>query len=98
MPRLIPRRDFLKAAPAAGVLAYAVQAPDLKSRPPANITLSGTVYPPDAGYAIQPKPFWKVTMRDRFWEPKIRTNAEVTIPFEVSKFADADREFSPNIL
>jgi uncharacterized protein len=97
MERRIPRRDFLKSVPAAGMLAYAVQAPAVK--PPAlDITLSGTTYPANAGYSIQPKPFWTVTMRDAFWQPKIRANAEVTIPFEVSKFADADREFSPNIL
>ncbi|MBO0858330.1 MAG: hypothetical protein J2P21_07685 [Chloracidobacterium sp.] len=37
-------------------------------------------------------------VKDRFWGPKIRTNAEVTIPFEVQKFTQADREIGVNVL
>jgi len=32
-------------------------------------------------YAIQPVPFTRVKLTDRFWDPKIRVNATVTIPY-----------------
>src|SRR5262249_38788422 len=100
MDNRFPRRDFLKRVPAAaGAVAYGFQRPPSAGKQPApDITLSGTTYPPSADYPIRPKLFWGVTITDTFWQPKIRTNAKVTIPFELSKFADADREFSPNIL
>lgn len=32
-------------------------------------------------YPIQPVPFTKVQLSDAFWEPKVKVNAEVTIPY-----------------
>src|SRR5258705_3334498 len=98
----IPRRDFLKIAPAAaGMLAYAAQSPAEahpvpKSKP--SVRLSGTAYTPNADYPIQPVRFSDVTATDHFWAPKIRTNAEVTIPFEVQKSTETARPLSGNVL
>ena len=36
-------------------------------------------------YAIQPVPFTRVKLTDRFWDPKIRVNATVTIPYILDK-------------
>ena len=80
MDRKVPRRDFLKTAQAAaGMLAYATQ-----GRAAAN-----AAYTPVADYPIQPKRYSEVEIRDAFWKPKITTNAEVTIPFEVQKLTES---------
>jgi hypothetical protein len=89
------RRDFLKAAPvAAAALAMAAKPDEAtaaqatqKPAKPADVSLSGAYHPiPD--YPIQAKWYSDVTMSDDFWAPKIKTNAEVTIPFEVQKLGD----------
>jgi hypothetical protein len=36
-------------------------------------------------YPIRPKRGAGVRIKDRFWGPKIRTNAEVTIPFDMRR-------------
>src|SRR5882757_187575 len=36
-------------------------------------------------YAIQPVAFTRVKLTDNFWEPKIRVNAKVTIPYILDK-------------
>jgi len=85
----IPRRRFLKTAPAAGALAWAATAeggPGKERdrgaersvlRPPA-------ILPAPAGaYPIRPKGYAEVTLHDGFWAPRVERNAEVTIPFEV---------------
>jgi hypothetical protein len=71
-----------------------------KEPPPApgKVELSGTVYPPGSDYPIQPKRFSEVTVKDNFWKPKIKTNAEVTIPFVIQKFAEMERSLSQNVL
>ena len=98
----MPRRDFLKAAPAAaGALAAAARKPvpaKAPARAQADIKLSGTAYTPNPDYPRQPKRLSEVTLKDDFWKPKIRTNAEVTIPFEIQKFAGTGRPISNNVL
>jgi len=97
----IPRRDFLKIAPAAaGMLAYAAQSPaeaHPAARSQSSVRLSGTAYTPK-DYPIQPVRFSHVEATDHFWAPKIRTNAEVTIPFEVQKSTETGRPLSNNVL
>jgi hypothetical protein len=41
-----------------------------------------------------------VKIKDAFWKPKITTNAEVTIPFEVQKLTDsgARKRFGGGVL
>jgi DUF1680 family protein len=105
----IARRDFLKAAPAAAVAVASVAAADggiradadlqARSAPkPADPRISGAAYTPVPDYPIQPKRHSEVTITDTFWKPKITTNAEVTIPFEVQKLAVTERGFGGNVL
>src|SRR5689334_22063913 len=99
------RRDFLKAAPAvAGVLAYAPQSSaagkaESKSKG-SEVAISGAKYTPVPDYPIQPKRYSEVKLKDTFWEPKIATNAEVTIPFEVQKMTESRsrRSFGGGVL
>ena len=44
------------------------------------VTISSASYPRAGDYPIQAKPFSQVTIADRFWKPRITTNATVTIP------------------
>jgi uncharacterized protein len=85
----LDRRDFLRIAPAAAALVYSVQkpAPAPARKPKPDPRISAEPYTPVADYPIQAKRFSEVTMKDNFWAPRIRTNAEVTIPFEVQKLA-----------
>ena len=101
MDNKIPRRDFLKAAPAAAGILAAAQVPvpgnaPAQHRSPAR--LSDVDYTPGADYPIQAKHFSEVTLKDTFWKPKISTNAEITIPFEFQKFAETRRPVSNNVL
>ena len=92
MKRRIPRRDFLKAAPAAaGMLAYVAQAP---APAPVGAVRRATA----TGYAIRPIAYSDVAVTDAFWKPKIDTNATVTIPFEFQKAGDGGRGVSTNVL
>lgn len=96
----LPRRDFLKIVPAAaGLLSQSVrhQSATAPAKRP-DLTLSGARYTPRADYPIQPVRFSGVTMRDAFWKPKIDTNASVTIPFELRKFAETGRPINHNVL
>jgi DUF1680 family protein len=98
----IPRRDFLKAAPtAAGILAAAAQRPgptSASSKMQTEVKLSGTAYTPNSDYPRRPKRFSEVKIKDNFWKPKIRTNAEITIPFEIQKSTESGRPFNNNVL
>ena len=105
----LARRDFLKAAPAAaGVLAYAVRggetvagAADQTPKPapkPADVRIGTTTYLPNQDYPIRPKRHTEVTLTDDFWRPKVATNAEVTIPFEVQKLGEGGRGFGGGVL
>ena len=87
----IPRRQFLKSAPAAGALAYAGAGhlAALTSVEPAGdfpgLQLWRSAHAPREDYPIRPKRHTEVSLRDDFWRPKVLKNAEVTIPFEVRK-------------
>ena len=101
MKKRLARRDFLKALPtAAGAMAYAgIGTPErLVSLKPADVKIGSTPYTPVQDYPIRPSQSAAVRITDNFWKPKIVTNASVTIPFEVKKLADADRDLSVNIL
>jgi len=105
----IARRDFLKATPAAvSVAAYVAAARASASvdvdgqakaaSQPADTAIAATPYTPVLDYPIQPKRYSDVRLTDKFWKPKITTNAEVTIPFEAQKLAAMPRGFSGNVL
>ena len=38
-----------------------------------------------SGYAVQPVDFTRVHLTDDFWQPRLQTNARVTIPFILEK-------------
>src|SRR5262245_51923950 len=100
MSQNIDRRGFLKAAPAAGAAAYSClfARVDGHTSKPAGVRIGMASYTPVGDYPIRPKRGDGVRIKDRFWGPKIRTNAEVKIPFEAQKFEQADREFGVNVL
>ena len=89
------RRDFLKAAPAA--VGLAVSRPLVAGRLPQNARVSGAAFRP-ADYPIRAQPYSAVTLTDRFWQPKVATNARVTIPFEVEKLSQLEDGFRGNVL
>jgi uncharacterized protein len=96
----IDRRCFLKKAPAASAAAYSCLFArlDEQASKPASVKIGTESYPQGGDYPIRPKRGADVRIKDSFWGPKIRTNAEVTIPFEVQKFEQAEREFGVNVL
>lgn len=103
MGRPIARRDFLKtASAAAGAFAYAAGHPlneaDAQTLAPADTRLSGTPYTPIPDYPIRPVRHSAVRLTDRFWQPKVGTNATVTIPFEVQKLTENGRTLGGNVL
>jgi DUF1680 family protein len=103
----VRRRDFLKSVSAAiGTLAYgsssslpahAYEKVQTPAMPTAMPVISSTAYSPSA-YPIQAKPFHEVVLTDTFWQPKMKRNAEVTIPFEIQKFQERQRPISNNVL
>jgi hypothetical protein len=103
MANPIDRRDFLKtASAAAGALAYRADASQsdraVQAARPAGTKISSVAYTPVTDYPIRPKPHAEVVVRDAFWQPKIATNATVTIPFEVQKLTENGRPLSGNVL
>jgi DUF1680 family protein len=82
-------------------MAYAASAQTASTPKPKPKTpvISATSYAP-ADYPILPKRFSEVKLKDSFWSPKVKTNAEVTIPFEVRKLTESAsaREFGGNVL
>ncbi|MBI4473882.1 MAG: glycoside hydrolase family 127 protein, partial [Acidobacteria bacterium] len=91
MKRDMARRDFLKTLPAAyaiGMTNFGAQA----------VKIGTAAYTSGADYAIRPKRGAEVRINDRFWKPKLATNARVTIPLQMQKFAQAERNFSVNVL
>jgi hypothetical protein len=62
------------------------------------VRIGTAVYTPVGDYPLRLKRGDGVRVKDRFWEPKLRTNAEVTIPFEAQKLAQSERRFSVNVL
>ena len=83
------RRDFLKAVPAAAGMTATALTAQAQSRPTSKSSPSPTIgsakYTPVQDYPIQPKRHWDVALSDRFWKPRIATNADVTIPFQIGK-------------
>jgi len=99
----VARRDFLKTVPAAAGVnlaggAVIDAAAQTKAPRPADVRLSGTAYQPVPDYPIRPKPYFEVKLTDAFWKPKVATNAEVTIPFEMQKAGETGRGLSRNVL
>ena len=94
MNRKTARREFLKVAAGTAMLAHA--APQTALRAP-DVHISSTPYTP-ADYPIRPQAYSQVTLRDNFWQPKVKRNAEVTIPFEIRKFSESDRSLSGGVL
>jgi DUF1680 family protein len=107
MGRYVDRREFLRAArTVAGTVAWtaalpkgaAFEPPRLQALKPRDVRISSQPYTPVDDYPIQPKVCFDVLMKDRFWKPKIATNAEVTIPFEVQKLTEGGRALTGNVL
>ena len=99
--RKLARREFLKtASAAAGAFAYTAGHPLAEAQVPrpADTRLSGTPYTPIPDYPIRPVRHSGVTLTDTFWQPKVATNATVTIPFEVQKLTESGRTLSGNVL
>jgi hypothetical protein len=98
----IPRRQFLKSAPAAGALAYTAAAhadPVIDSRE----DVAPLVDVPEAAFAlrdypIRPKRYSEVALASGFWKSRVDTNATVTIPFEFAKREGSARSPSNNVL
>jgi hypothetical protein len=107
MTAKVNRRNFLKTASATvGMLAYATEGslpapaeekPAAAGEPTISI-LSQVPYKPGADYPIQAKEFTKVRLKDNFWQPKMKINAEVTIPFEVQKAHEREQPIPINVL
>jgi DUF1680 family protein len=74
---------------AAAALAIAARSEDTRAAQPtpAGVAIGGA-YQPVPDYPIRPKRHSDVRMTDDFWAPKIKTNAEVTIPFEALKLGE----------
>ncbi len=96
----IARREFLKtsSAAAAAVLSRTFGASAAEAQRPAGVPIGQAQYRTGRDYPIQPLRFSDVRLTDAFWKPKVDLNAAVTIPFEVHKFVDGEREFGGNML
>jgi DUF1680 family protein len=82
----------------AAALAIAAQSDDTAAaQKPADVQIGAGVYQPLPDYPIWPKRHSDVRMTDDFWAPKIKTNAEVSIPFLVEKLGE-DQGFRANVL
>ena len=105
MSRHIPRRQFLRTAPAAGALAYVApgrvsvpETADASTDGPPDVDLWKSKRSPAEDYPIRPKLHSEVALADDFWRPRVRTNAEVTIPFEVRKLEGSTRRTRGGVL
>src|SRR5215475_2191175 len=100
MNQNIKRRGFLKTVGAASAAAYSglFTRTDGQTSSPAGVRIGTASYTPVGDYPIRPRRGDSVRIKDHFWGPKLRTNAEVTIPFEAQKLAQSDRELSVNVL
>src|SRR5262245_29597077 len=98
MDRPLDRRDFLKAAPAtATAIAAAIQHPPLPEQQKSVYPEIGAQPYTPSDYPIRAKRHAEVRVSDRFWKPKIDTNATVTIPFEAQRFGESGRGLSGNV-
>src|SRR5262245_60159697 len=96
----VNRREFLKAVPAASALAYVGkrESEAQTSAKAGSAQIGSVAYRPVPDYPIQPKRYSEVTLKDRFWKPKVDANASVTIPFEVTKLTEGGRNLNGNVL
>jgi DUF1680 family protein len=95
----IPRRDFLKAAPAAaGILVAIAQAPAAQQQTRQSAPKIGRESYTPTDYPIRATRFSEVTMTDDFWKPRIAINASVTIPQQASRLGDPDDGLRGNVL
>src|SRR6185312_9383441 len=80
------RRAFLKTVPAVAVGLATLQSSSAGgAAPTSQAPIAEASFPRGRDYPMRPLPFWDVTLKDDFWAPKVRRNAEVTVPFEISK-------------
>jgi len=80
----IPRRDFLRTAPAvAGLVAAGLRLPETAPAAETPYPEIGAQHYTPSDYPIRAKRFSEVTVSDAFWKPKIATNAEVTIRLDL---------------
>ncbi len=106
MNRHIPRRHFLRTAPAVGALAYsAAERTPVPATPdhsatasPSDIELWKSGRAPSAEYPIRPSLHSEVFVADDFWHPRLQRNAEVTIPLEVRKLEASPRRTRGGVL
>src|SRR5262249_30102431 len=97
----LSRRAFIRAASAAsGGIAWAGSAARAAATSAASrrLGLSQTDYTPRIENPTRAARARDVTLRDSFWQPKVATNARVTIPFEVRKAIESERRLSGNVL
>jgi uncharacterized protein len=96
----LSRRAFIRAASvASGALACASPAARAAAQgAERHPRLSEADYTPRLDYPIRAARARDVTLRDGFWQPKVATNARVTIPFEVQKSIESERRLSGNVL
>jgi DUF1680 family protein len=92
----IARREFLRTA-AAGAICVDLGAAVGQPAGPSGARISSVAYTP-SDYPIEAQPHHAVTLTDRFWQPKVATNARITIPFEVEKLSALDEGFRGNVL
>jgi len=98
----IVRRQFLKTASVvAGVTRLDTGRPRAMSTNQStashDVRISSVAYTP-SDYKIRAQPHVAVTLTDRFWQPRVATNARVTIPFEVNKLSELEDGFRGNVL
>src|SRR5262245_64162279 len=95
----IARREFLKTASAAGgALGLGARFPSARQASDAGpVRISSVAYTP-SDYPIRAQPYHAVKLTDGFWQPKVATNARVTIPFEVEKLSELEDGFRGNVL
>ena len=106
MSKHIPRRRFLRTAPAVGALAYSAAERTLVPATPDHSSTAGppVIEPwksgraPSAEYPIRPSLHSEVVLADDFWQPRVQRNAEVTIPLEVRKLEASPRRTRGGVL
>jgi DUF1680 family protein len=89
------RREFLRMAAAGTAMVGRAAAQNGLRAQDVHIS-SGRYIPTD--YPIFPHTYSQVVLRDNFWQPKVKRNAEVTIPFELRKFSGSDRSLNAGVL
>lgn len=106
MSRHIPRRRFLRTAPAVGALAYSATERTLVPEMPDHSSTAGPPVierwksgrAPSAEYPIRPSLPSAVVLADNFWHPRVQRNAQVTIPLEVRKLEASPRRTRGGVL